>query len=112
MSNPGPQQQAMPPQPPYRPAPPQANHKPALRVANAIAVIKWILIGLEVIAVLLAVVIGVLTQLDDPDDDAWVPFALSALGGIIITGLTWVLFGWFEQVLRTLVGIAENTRRP
>ena len=112
MSHPGPQQQAMPPQQPYRPAPPQANYKPALRVANAIAVLKWVLIGLEVIALLLAVVGGIFTYLDEPGDDAWVPFVASALGALIGIGLTWVLFGWFEQVLRTLVGIAGNTRRP
>lgn len=98
---------AGPPAPP-RPHPP-VSYRNALTVANAIGVIKWIVLVLQ----LLGVAGGAIAAMN-VDSDAGggvVLLAASVLGGFIVMGVTWVLFGWFEHMLRVLVAIADHTYR-
>lgn len=50
-------------------------------------------------------------SLDSDPGDGVVLLAASVLGRSIVLGVTWVLFGWFEHMLRVLVAIADHTYR-
>jgi hypothetical protein len=72
--------------------------QPAKRLANAIATIKAVLIGLAVLgSILLASSLG---------SDA--VFIVIIYGFVSVVSI-YVTFGWLEQTLRLLIGIAFNT---
>lgn len=96
-------------QPPARgPGMPRPSYGAAIRVAVAIAIVKWLLIVVEIVAV--AVFGFMVFEAMNEGDSNWFPNALAALGCVVAIVLTWVLFGWFEQVLRMLTAIARNTQ--
>lgn len=71
---------------------------PAKRLANAIATIKAVLIGLAVLgSILLASSLG---------SDA---VLIVIIYGFVSVVSIYVTFGWLEQTLRLLIGIAFNT---
>lgn len=71
---------------------------PAKRLANAIGTIKAVLIGLVLLVTVLAAAnIG---------SDV---FVLVLVYGVVSAVSIYVTFGWLEQTLRLLVGIAYNT---
>jgi hypothetical protein len=75
------------------------------RVATAIGVIKWLLIGVA----LVSAVVGVLNAvLSDGTGDLTVSILVIA-GSAVWILFVWVLFGWFEHTLLALIAIARNT---
>ena len=71
---------------------------PAKRLANAIATIKAVLIGLSLLGTILLILL----------------MGSNAVVVVIVYGfvsavLIYVTFGWLEQTLRLLIGIAYNT---
>lgn len=82
------------------------------RVALAIGLIKWVLIG---VAIVVAGVSILLPLLDPTTSDYTLPVGVAAAFGCLVWSLfIWVLFGWFEHTLTALVAIARNTapQRP
>jgi hypothetical protein len=77
----------------------------AARVAVAIGVVKWVLIGLAIVVAGVAVLRAVV---DGTDYDRAVAVG-TGLGGLIWVLFVWVLFGWFEHTLSALITIARNT---
>jgi hypothetical protein len=76
------------------------------RVAVAIGVVKWVLIGLAMVAA----GVGILLTLVDPTTDYSVVVGIVyAIGCVVWSLFVWVLFGWFEHTLSALVAIARNT---
>ncbi len=71
---------------------------PAKRLANAIGTVKAVLIGL--------VVVGTLVVAFGSGSNAVI---LVLLYGLVTSVSIFVTFGWLEQTLRLLVGIAYNT---
>ncbi len=71
---------------------------PAKRLANAIATIKAVLICLAVLG-------SVLVGLSFGSDAA----LIVVIYGVVSVVLVYVTFGWLEQTLRLLIGIAYNT---
>lgn len=71
---------------------------PAKRLANSIATVKAVLIGLTLLGtILLALLMG---------SDAVV---VVIVYGFVSVVSIYVTFGWLEQTLRLLIGIAYNT---
>lgn len=71
---------------------------PAKRLANAISTIKAVLIGLAVLgSILLTLSLG---------SDA---VLVVLIYGVVTVASIYVTFGWLEQTLRLLIGIAYNT---
>src|SRR5688572_9508321 len=71
---------------------------PAKRLANAIATVKAVLIGLAVLgSILLAMSLGSGAVL------------VVVIYGFVTVVSIYVTFGWLEQTLRLLIGIAYNT---
>ncbi len=88
------------------------NPAAATRVANTIAMFKWIVIGLIVLAMIVAPVVVIFGVLGDEElaPVALLVIAAAALvGGVLGSIVVWVLFGWFEQTLRMLAMVAGNT---
>lgn len=77
-----------------------------VRVAVAIGVIKWVLIGL---ATVVAGVSLLLPLLDSTTGYTLAVGIASAFGCLVWILFVWVLFGWFEHTLSALVTIARNT---
>lgn len=77
------------------------------RVATAIGVIKWVLIGFALVGGTLAV-FGAATTHDGPVDAVTLVLGVAAVTAVWIL-FVWVLFGWFEHTLSALVVIAQNT---
>lgn len=75
------------------------------RVAAAIGVIKWLLIGLAIVAAGVAVLLAVV---DRTDYDLAAAVG-TVVGSVIWILFVWVLFGWFEHTLSALIAIARNT---
>ncbi|WP_371407822.1 hypothetical protein OHA10_20335 [Kribbella sp. NBC_00662] len=75
------------------------------RVAAAIGVIKWVLIGLALVVAGVAVLLAVV---DGTDYDLAMAVG-TVVGSVIWILLVWVLFGWFEHTLSALIVIARNT---
>ncbi|TDO56893.1 hypothetical protein EV651_112281 [Kribbella sp. VKM Ac-2571] len=76
------------------------------RVAVAIGVVKWVLIGLAMVTA----GVGILLTLVDPTADYTVVAGIAwAVGCVVWSLFVWVLFGWFEHTLSALVAIARNT---
>jgi hypothetical protein len=84
-------------------------------VANTIATFKWIVVGLIVVAMIVAPVVVIFGVLGDEE---LAPVAMLVIGAAALVGgllgsiVVWVLFGWFEQTLRMLAAIASNTGHP
>lgn len=100
------------PAPSNPPRPPaDTGYRKALRVATGIAVVRWFLIVVLAIATVAAPIYQFSTDAGSDFEDA----ALLIGGGMVLVGvllilLVWVLFGWFEHVLRVLVAVADHTR--
>lgn len=100
------------PAPSTPPGPPaDTGYRKALRVATGIAVVKWFLIAVLAIATVAAPLYQFSTDEGSGFEDA----ALLIGGGMVLIGvllilLVWVLFGWFEHMLRVLVAVADHTR--
>ncbi|SDD22898.1 hypothetical protein [Auraticoccus monumenti] len=101
----------------YHQAPPSQlrfpdSYRAALRVATAIAVIKWILIALIVMGQLGGAAYVLATSEGSDVDSGLIllGIVLSFVVLVLAVVLVWVLFGWFEHVLRVLVSIADHTR--
>jgi hypothetical protein len=75
------------------------------RVAAAIGVIKWLLIGLAIVVAGVAVLLAVV---DRTDYDLAAAVG-TVVGSVIWILFVWVLFGWFEHTLSALIAIARNT---
>lgn len=88
---------------------PPVNYRAALAVANAIGVIKWLILVLQILGILGAVIVAM--NLDASDGGGAVMLVVYVLVGLIGMCVTWVLFGWFEHMLRVLVAIADHTYR-
>jgi hypothetical protein len=71
---------------------------PAKRLANAIATVKAVLIGLSVLGTIL------LTFFMRSE-----AVVVVIVYGLVSVVLLYVTFGWLEQTLRLLIGIAYNT---
>lgn len=76
------------------------------RVAVAIGVVKWVLIGL---ATVVAGVVVLVALLDDTTGYDAETVALIVGSCFVWSVFVWVLFGWFEHTLSALVAIARNT---
>lgn len=88
------------------------NPAAAIRVANTIAMFKWIVIGLMVLAMFVVpavFIFGALEGEDVPPLALLLIIAAALVGGLLGTIVVWVLFGWFEQTLRMLAMVAGNT---
>lgn len=88
------------------------NPAAAIRVANTIAMFKWIVIGLIVLAMFVVpavFIFGVLEGEDVPPLALLLVIAAALVGGLLGSIVVWVLFGWFEQTLRMLAMVAGNT---
>ncbi|MEV0290672.1 hypothetical protein AB0H36_41640 [Kribbella sp. NPDC050820] len=84
-----------------------SNVEGGTRVAAAIGVIKWVLIGL---AVVVAVSSALGIALEDNSASYAVTVALATMAATAVWCLlVWVVFGWFEHSLLALVAIARNT---
>lgn len=81
------------------------NTASAVRVATTIATFKWIAVG----GILLVGVIGLLGGFASGDGSGVLVGLLFFVGAALYALVAWVLFGWFEQTLRLLAAIAENT---
>lgn len=71
---------------------------PAKRLANSIATVKAVLIALTVLGAILLVV--------RVESGAWL---VVMIYGFVSVVSIYVTFGWLEQTLRLLIGIAYNT---
>ena len=78
---------------------------PAVRVATTIATCKWIAVG----GILLVGVLGLLGGLASGDASRVLIGLVLLVASVLYALVAWVLFGWFEQTLRMLAVIAENT---
>ena len=76
------------------------------RVAVAIGIIKWVLIGLAMVVAGVAVL---LRLVDDTTDYKTEAIALTVVSCVVWSLFVWVLFGWFEHTLSALIAIARNT---
>lgn len=113
---PRPQAQAQAPTP--APAPAATTYRRALRVAGAIAGIKWVVIVLLTLAELIAagwVLVNLQQGSFEGNDLGPGLILLGVLGSVLVlllaVLLVWVLFGWFEHMLRVLVAVADHTHR-
>ena len=70
---------------------------PAKRLANAIGTVKAVLMGLTVLG-------AVLLLGSSPDAGV-----VAVLWAVVAISTIYVTFGWLEQTLRLLIGIAYNT---
>ena len=70
---------------------------PAKRLANAIATVKAVLIGLAVVG---SVLVGI---------SSGGTLLVVIIYGVVSVVSIYVTFGWLEQTLRLLIGIAYNT---
>lgn len=99
---------------PYPAPPPRfpGTYRSALRVATTIAVLKWILIALIIMAQLGGAGYALATSEGSDVDGTLILLAVAASFVVLVLAvvLVWVLFGWFEHVLRVLVSIADHTR--
>jgi hypothetical protein len=75
------------------------------RVATAIGAIKWVLIAVAITAGIVTVLAAILRGGTEGITIA----LISAAGTVVWSLFVWVLFGWFEHTLTTLVEIARNT---
>jgi hypothetical protein len=76
------------------------------RVALAIGVVKWVLIGLAMVAA----GVSILLSLVDTSTDYSLAVGIASTVGCVVWSLfVWVLFGWFEHTLSALIAIARNT---
>jgi hypothetical protein len=64
---------------------------------------------LAVAALLLVGALGFLAGLFPGDGSSFMFGFIFAVGAGLYALITWVLFGWFEQTLRMLATIADNT---
>ncbi|MET9268300.1 hypothetical protein [Kribbella sp. NPDC003557] len=78
----------------------------ASRVAVAIGVIKWVLIGLAMVT---AGVTVLLALVNDTTDYSATVATLTVVSCVVWCLFVWVLFGWFEHTLSALLAIARNT---
>ncbi len=101
------------PHAPYQSAPlPSSSYRTALRVATAIAIVKWFLIALAVLATIGLPIYQLSTDAGSGFEEvAGLIVAAIVVVGLLLILLIWVIFGWFEHVLRLLVAIADHTRR-
>lgn len=87
------------------------NPAAAIRVANTIATVKWIVIGLIVLAAFVGPAVLIFGSIDGGVSIGPVLVAVLAglVGSLLGSIVVWVLFGWFEQTLRMLAMVATNT---
>jgi uncharacterized membrane protein len=76
------------------------------RVTVAIAVIKWVLIGLAIVTAGVAVLLALV---DDTTNYTGAVAVGTVCGCVVWSLFVWVLFGWFEHTLSALIAIARNT---
>lgn len=79
----------------------------AARVAGTIGVFKWVIIAAQILY-------GIILLLVFNAQESWPEWTAAAgpvaLFFMLLSALgTWVLFGWFQHTLSTLVEIARNT---
>jgi len=89
------------------PAPSSASNnrtKSALRVAGTIEILKIVVVVLTLLAGLFALV-GAFADSSGSESGMYVGVFVASLASATVT---YVLFGWLEHTLRTLVAIAVN----
>lgn len=93
----------------FQPAAAPAYHDPhtapAFRVASAIGVVKWIVVGVHALVAVVAFLGGALSGSATILNLA-IPL-VSGIGALV----AWVMFGWAQHTLGMLATVARNTAR-